>query len=119
MRGKLAGATLFWGLLTGLLLGPLTGLADDYPGRAIAHSVGRGNCLACHAMPGDPQAITSANIGPPLVQIRERFPDRERLRSQIFDPTRYNPDTVMPPYGRNKVLTAEEIELLLDYLYSL
>jgi sulfur-oxidizing protein SoxX len=111
MRAWITGTLIF--------LHPLVGVADDYPGRAIAHTVGRGNCLACHAMPADPQAVTSANIGPPLVQIRERFPDRERLRSQIFDPTRYNPDTVMPPYGRNKVLTAEEIELLLDYLYSL
>jgi sulfur-oxidizing protein SoxX len=92
-------------------------LADS--GREIAHDVYKGNCLACHAMPTDPGAITSANIGPALENMRERFPLRERLRSQIFDPTQFNAKTVMPPYGRNKVLSAAEIELLIDYLYSL
>lgn len=87
-------------------------------GREIAHDVYRGNCLACHRIPGDPNAVTMANIGPPLTGIRERFPDRATLRDQIRDPTRRNPATVMPPFGKHHVLTDREIELVIDYLYQ-
>jgi len=78
----------------------------------------KGNCLACHQIPGDPQAVSLANIGPPMLAMRERFPDRSALREQIWDPTRRNPDTVMPPFGKHQVLTEEEIDLVLDYLYQ-
>ena len=88
-------------------------------GAHLAHEVGKGNCLACHAMPSDPKTITSANIGPPLVAIRARFPDREQLRRQIWDAGLINPDTVMPPFGKHRILTAEEIDLIVDYLYTL
>ena len=63
--------------------------------------------------------VTSANIGPPLVQIGARFPQRERLREQIHDPMRFNPGTVMPPFGKHGILTAAEIEKIIDYLYTL
>ncbi len=88
-------------------------------GRALAIDIAKGNCLACHAVPGDPQAVTSANIGPPLAGIRSRFPQRERLLEQIRDPMRFNPDTVMPPFGKHRILTEEEIDRIVDYLYTL
>jgi sulfur-oxidizing protein SoxX len=86
-------------------------------GREIAHDVYKGNCLACHQIPGDPSAVSMANIGPPLVAMRGRFPDRAQLRAQIWDPTLRNPMTVMPPFGKHGVLTEEEIDLVLDYVY--
>jgi sulfur-oxidizing protein SoxX len=88
-------------------------------GRALAMDIAKGNCLACHAIPGDPQAVTSANIGPPLVGIRSRFPQRERLLEQIRDPMQFNPETVMPPFGKHRILTDEEIDRIVDYLYTL
>jgi L-cysteine S-thiosulfotransferase len=88
-------------------------------GAGLAHESGKGNCLACHTMPADPSAITSANLGPPLIGIRARFPVRERLRRQVWDARFTNPDTVMPPFGRNEILTPEEIDLIVDYLYTL
>ena len=88
-------------------------------GARLAHEVAKGNCLACHAMPSDANAVTSANIGPPLVAIRARFPDREQLRRQVWDAGLINPDTVMPPFGKHQILTAEEIDLIVDYLYTL
>jgi sulfur-oxidizing protein SoxX len=88
-------------------------------GARLAQETNKGNCLACHAMPSDPGAITSTNIGPPLLSMKARFPDRERLRRQIWDAEAINPDTVMPPFGRNRILTGEEIELVIDYLYTL
>ena len=86
-------------------------------GRAIAHDVYKGNCLACHQVPGDPLAVSAANIGPPLVAMQARFPDRAVLRAQIWDSTARNPLTVMPPFGKHGVLTEEEIDLVVDYIY--
>lgn len=98
-------------------------LADLKPneaaGQTLTIEVAKGNCLACHAVPGDPRAVTSANIGPPLVGIRARFPQRERLREQLRDPMQFNPDTVMPPFGKHRILTDDEIEQIVDYLYTL
>ena len=88
-------------------------------GRRLAHDFYKGNCLACHSMPTDPEAITKANIAPPLIGMRQRFGDRETLRSQIWDAGRRNPNTIMPPYGKHLILSDEEIELIIDYLYTL
>lgn len=88
-------------------------------GRWLAHEVSKGNCLACHQMPGDVGANSLANIGPPLLAMAQRFPDRARLREQIRDARRFNPETVMPPFATHRILTSEEIELVLDYLYTL
>jgi L-cysteine S-thiosulfotransferase len=87
-------------------------------GQQIAHDVYKGNCLACHQIPGDAEAVSSANIGPPLTMMRERFPDRAALRSQIWDSTARNPETVMPPFGKHGVLTEHEIDLIMDYIYQ-
>ena len=88
-------------------------------GQKLAHDVMKGNCLACHMVPGDPKAVTSANIGPPLIAMKARFPDRDKMRAQIWDAAKANPDTVMPPYGRHKILTETEIDKLVDYVSSL
>ena len=61
--------------------------------------------------------MSLANIGPPLLHMRERFPDRAVLRSQVWDSMVRNPQTVMPPFGKHKVLTEEEIDLIVDYIY--
>ncbi len=110
-------------VLAASLAGDFPVLASEMPetteGARLAHEVAKGNCLACHAMPGDASAITSANIGPPLVAMQSRFPDRNTLRRQIWDARLINPDTVMPPFGKNRILTSEEIELIVDYLYTL
>jgi len=96
--------------------------ADESPnvaaGRRLAFEIAKGNCLACHKFPGDPSANTMANIGPPLLSIRSRFPDRARLRARLWDPMQKNPNTVMPPYGKHGILSRNEIELIIDYLYT-
>jgi sulfur-oxidizing protein SoxX len=92
--------------------------ANVAAGRQLAFEIAKGNCLACHQFPGDSGANTLANIGPPLVAIRARFPERTQLRNRLWDPTRTNPNTVMPPYGRHGILSSDEIELIIDYLYT-
>ena len=85
-------------------------------GKKIAFDRKKGNCLACHLM--DNGALPG-NIGPPLIAMAARFPDRKALRDQIFDPTAKNPNTIMPPFGKHGILTAEEIEKVTDYVHSL
>lgn len=88
-------------------------------GRTLAFDRVKGNCLACHVIPGEPKAESPGNIGPPLVKMKERYPDRVKLRAQLWDATTVNPDSVMPPFGRNKILTEQEIDLVTDYVQGL
>lgn len=85
-------------------------------GKQIAEDRRKGNCLACHAM-GDGQL--PGNIGPPLVAMKARFPDKAALRAQIADATNKNPNTMMPPFGRHNVLSDEEIDKITAYVHTL
>ena len=85
-------------------------------GKQISFERSKGNCLACHVIEdGD----TPGNIGPPLINLSVRFSNKRQLRKQIWDATVYNPQTSMPPFGKNKILTEEEIDKVVDYLWSL
>ena len=85
-------------------------------GRELALSRSKGNCMACHQIPG---ADFYGDIAPPLVAMKARFPDREKLRQQIYDATQFNPNSVMPPFGKHDFLSADEINKIVDWLYTL
>ncbi len=85
-------------------------------GGCIVISRKEGNCLACHEIAG---AIEPGNIGPRLVDIHEHFPEPATLRAQIWDPTVANPQSPMPPYGRDKILTNKQINEVIDFLETL
>ena len=85
-------------------------------GKAIAFDRMKGNCLACHYVEG---GELTGTYGPPLIAMKVRYPDRDVLRAQIWDAAVKNPDTRMPPFGRNRILTEEEIDLVTDYIQSL
>lgn len=85
-------------------------------GRELAFKRSKGNCLACHMIEG---GELMGNYGPPLLAMKTRFPDRAVLRSQIWDAATRNPDTRMPPFGRNHILTEEEIDLVTNYIHTL
>lgn len=76
----------------------------------------KGNCAACHQIPG---ATAYGNIAPPLVGMQHRFPDRSKLRAQVADPALANPHTVMPPFGKNQILSGDEIDKVVDFLMTL
>ena len=88
-------------------------------GRSLTISVSKGNCIACHSIPAEKKIVSLANIGPPLIGIKQRFPLRTNLTKQIWDPTQANPNTIMPPFGKHKILTELEIKFIVDYLYTL
>ncbi len=85
-------------------------------GKALAFDRKKGNCLACHQIADGKLA---GNIGPPLVAMKARFPDKEKLFNQIYDPRKNNPNTVMPPFGAYEILSKDEIHKIVDYLYTL
>ena len=84
-------------------------------GKQLAFDRKKGNCLACHVIEG---GVSPGNIGPPLVAMKARYPDRKKLRAQIWDATQANPNSMMPPFGAHGVLTDDEIELIVDYIYT-
>lgn len=85
-------------------------------GKKIAFDKKKGNCISCHAIAGGEAA---GNIGPPLIAMKARFPDKKVLRSQIWDSTSKNPGTAMPPFGRHNILTEKEIDLVNEFVHSL
>ena len=85
-------------------------------GKTIAFDRKKGNCLACHQIEG---GDLPGNIGPPLVAMKARFPDKAKLRAQIWDPTKSNPNSVMPPFGRQQVLSEGEIDKVVEFIYTL
>ncbi|MDH3275816.1 MAG: sulfur oxidation c-type cytochrome SoxX [Gammaproteobacteria bacterium] len=85
-------------------------------GKALATDRSKGNCLACHMIE---DGVQPGNIGPPLLAMKLRFPDRDTLRNQVCDATLRNSNSRMPPFCRHRILSAEEVELIIDYLYTL
>lgn len=88
-------------------------------GKELAFSNKKGNCLACHAMPGVPDAISPGNIAPPLIAMKARFPDKAQLRARIWNEMDFNPQTAMPPFGKHHILSEQEIDKVVDFIYGL
>ncbi len=85
-------------------------------GKQLAFSRKKGNCLACHMIEG---GSSPGNVGPPLIAMKARYPDRAKLRAQIWDASEANPETTMVLFGRYEVLTEEEIDKVVDFIWSL
>jgi sulfur-oxidizing protein SoxX len=105
-----------------LLIGVLTSVSPSHAqstvaqGQALAFDRGKGNCLTCHVIKG---GDLPGSIGPELKDIKSKYPDRNELIAIITDETKRNPQTVMPPFGRNRILTEKEINAVVDFLQTL
>jgi len=87
-------------------------------GKKLAFSRSKGNCLACHAIKG---GTMPGNIGPALVAMKLRFPDKQKLVDKIWGTTESQnvPNSMMPPFGKHGILTDSEINTITDYIYTL
>ena len=84
-----------------------------------------GNCIACHDVPGV-QGLVS-NFAPSLKGVGQKF-SAEELTQWVVDARRFNPDTLMPPFGSTHglnlvrpnrvILTNEQIALVVSSLQS-
>jgi sulfur-oxidizing protein SoxX len=91
-------------------------------GWCVAINRRKGNCLACHNIitPKWPEALPpGGNIAPPLVAMKQRYPDKAKLRIQIYDALSLNPRSVMPPFGKHRLLSEEEIDNIVEFLQSI
>lgn len=86
-------------------------------GKKLAFSRSKGNCLACHMMKG---GALPGNIGPALIAMKLRYPDKQKLRDKIWG----TPDlevkySMMPPFGRHAILSEDEIDKIVEFIYTL
>jgi len=96
--------------------GPASAQSAVSQGQSLAFDRGKGNCLTCHEIKG---GDLPGSIGPPLKDIKSKYPDRNELVAIVADETKRNPQTVMPPFGRNRILTEQEINAVVDFLQTL
>ena len=88
------------------------------------------NCLSCHEAPIIEEKF-QGNFGPSLSGVGSRY-NKEELRLRVIDSKSINPNSIMPSYFKkikfdrtpaellNKtILSAQEVEDLVEYLYSL
>ena len=104
--------------------------ADVANGRRIVEDRATSACLLCHSGPF-PAPHLQGNIGPRLDGVGDRL-TQEEIRQRIVDPARFNPDTVMPAYGKTEglnrvgsawlnrpILTPGQIEDVVAFLSTL
>ncbi len=85
-----------------------------------------GNCLSCHALPG--QTGIPSTLGPALDKVGSRY-DAATLRQWVSDARSLKPGTLMPPFGSlegtllsspaKPILTADQIEQVVEALQTL
>jgi len=107
---------LFGTLMLGSTTASAATASEIAAGKELAFNRKKGNCLACHAIEG---GSLPGNIGPPLIAMEARFPDVKVLRAQIWDATKNNPNTIMPPFGRHNMLSDAEIDKIVTFIHSL
>ena len=109
----------------------LTGAkGDPARGRAIVANRQVGLCLLCHSGPF-PEERFQGNLAPDLTAVGARLSEGQ-IRQRIADPTKVNPQSIMPAYYKSEglvrvapayrgktVLTAEQIEDIVAYLSTL
>lgn len=101
--------------LAALFVMPLQAGAKEMTDEEVTFGRKAGNCLACHMIPG---GNLPGNIGPPLLAMKARFPNKADLRAQIWDATEKNPNTIMPPFGKHGVLTEKQVDQVTNYIYT-
>ncbi len=88
------------------------------------------NCLSCHNAPL-PEEKFQGNFGPSLLGVGSRY-SKEEIRIRLINAKILNPNSIMPSYFKildyprtpkkylgKTILEVEEVEHLVEYLYSL
>lgn len=115
MRRKFLGIIMSAAVLGPVFISAAAQAQSAVEGEKLAFDRSKGNCLTCHEIKG---GDAPGNIGPPLADMKARYPSRKDLVAIVYDETKRNPLTVMPPFGRNLILTEKEIDMVVDFLYT-
>lgn len=106
-------------LLGTAALAPTVAMAVDADladaGKKVAENRKKGNCFTCHDYKG---AHLAGNIGPSLTGVSKRK-SRKEIYDQIWDATKANPNTTMPPFGKYGVLSPKEIDAVTEWVLTL
>ena len=100
-----------------IAIGSIAG--DAAKGRKLAFDRKRGGgCLACHVM-GPSRQEVPGNVGPDLSLIGNAGRSDQYLFNYVFDARVYNPQTVMPPWGKHGFYSQDEIKDIVAFLKTL
>ncbi|MDP1585803.1 MAG: sulfur oxidation c-type cytochrome SoxA [Bradyrhizobium sp.] len=92
---------------------------DAAKGQQLAFDRSRGGgCLACHVMGPKTQALPG-NVGVDLSEIGSAGRTDQWLFNYIYDGRVYNPESVMPPWGKHGFYSEAEIRDLVAFLKTL
>ena len=99
-------------------------------GRKILQDANNVTCLICHIVPSINEP-DQGKIGPSLEGVGSRL-TKTQIRLQLLNPKSLNPDSIMPSYYQTEnlyrvaksyvgkpIYTAQQIEDVISYLYSL
>lgn len=116
--------------LLAILIAGSAQAADAVNGAKIIENRALSACLLCHSGPF-PAPYLQGNIGPRLDGVGDRLTPDE-IRERLLDPSRFDPDTVMPAYGNveklnrvgsawrgRPILTPAQIEDVAAFLSTL
>jgi len=119
-RKKLIGLAGAVSVLAGQFIIPPVASAEGKSaiekGKELAFNRKKGNCLACHSIAG---GNSPGNIAPALIAMQSRFPNKSELRTQVWDATVKNPESAMPPFGKHGALSEKEVDLIVDFIWTL
>ena len=106
-------------LLGAAALTPTVAMAVDdelaAKGKKIAENRKKGNCFTCHAYKG---VHLPGNLGPSLDGIGKRK-TKKQIYDQIWDATKANPMTTMPPFGKYEALSKDEVAAVTEWASTL
>jgi sulfur oxidation c-type cytochrome SoxX len=96
------------------LRGPLNG--NPKRGKEIAMSKSDRNCATCHQLPGDEWPGT---VGNSLLHYKTRGYTDDRVYQQLYDARKFNPNSIMPPFGSHNLLSDQDLRDIVAYLQSI
>ena len=117
VASSVAITALFCGVVAAQTVAPLDG-------RVLFMDAKKGNCASCHRAPNDTADAARrivATVGPSLQNIARRL-DSAQLKAMIWDFSQTSPaarNTIMPPYGKHRILTEAEIDAVVAYVIQL
>ena len=53
------------------------------------------------------------------MNIEKRYSNKEELRAQIWDARNRLPGSIMPPFGRNYILSEKEVDKVVEFVWTL
>jgi sulfur-oxidizing protein SoxX len=94
-------------------------MAQEASAIEIFTRAGKGACAACHQLPEGVGQPSRADVGPRLEGPRMRALGKPALKALLEDPMAANARTLMPPFGKHRILEPREIERVVEFLHAL